>query len=64
MRATLFSETLMEILIPVAVVVYVPFYAGLDISRHLWGYNISVRDDALLQLMDWLISRLEWEIDE
>ena len=64
MRATLFSGTLTKILIPVPAALYVPFYAGLDISRHLWGYNISVRDDALLQLMDWLISRLEWEIDE
>ncbi|KAL6342477.1 hypothetical protein AAG906_011167 [Vitis piasezkii] len=24
--------------------VYVPFYAGLEISRHLWGFNASVRD--------------------
>lgn len=47
-----------------AAAVFVPFYAGLDISRHLWGYNISVRDAASLQLMDWLVSRPEWEINK
>lgn len=45
-----------------AAAVYVPFYAGLDISRHLWGYNISVRDSASLALMDWLVSRPEWNV--
>uniref|UniRef100_A0A0C9RQL0 TSA: Wollemia nobilis Ref_Wollemi_Transcript_1805_2205 transcribed RNA sequence n=1 Tax=Wollemia nobilis TaxID=56998 RepID=A0A0C9RQL0_9CONI len=45
-----------------AAAIYVPFYAGLDISRHLWGYNISVRDSASLALMDWLMSRPEWKV--
>eukprot|EP01018_Ginkgo_biloba_P021509 Gb_29767 [translate_table: standard] len=46
----------------IAAAVYVPFYAGLDISRHLWGYNISVRDAASLALADWLVSRPQWGV--
>eukprot|EP00252_Welwitschia_mirabilis_P019530 TRINITY_DN4537_c0_g2_i1.p1 TRINITY_DN4537_c0_g2~~TRINITY_DN4537_c0_g2_i1.p1 ORF type:complete len:549 (-),score=26.34 TRINITY_DN4537_c0_g2_i1:360-1967(-) len=46
-----------------ASVVYVPFFAGLDISRHLWGYNISVRDASALALMDWLVSQPEWRVN-
>ncbi|MQM16670.1 hypothetical protein Taro_049630 [Colocasia esculenta] len=40
--------------------VYVPFFAGLDIGRHLLGYNTSVRDSASLDLVGWLRSRPEW----
>ncbi|KAJ3683952.1 hypothetical protein LUZ61_013116 [Rhynchospora tenuis] len=40
--------------------IYVPFYAGLDIGRHLWGYNMSVRDSLSLDLVQWLKSRPEW----
>ncbi|XP_068665239.1 xyloglucan galactosyltransferase MUR3 [Aristolochia californica] len=45
-----------------AAAVFVPFYAGFDISRYLWGYNISVRDSASLQLVDWLTKRPEWNV--
>ncbi|BAT85576.1 Xyloglucan galactosyltransferase [Vigna angularis] len=41
---------------------FVPFYAGFDIARYLWGYNISVRDSASLDLVDWLVRRPEWKI--
>jgi xyloglucan galactosyltransferase MUR3 len=44
----------------IASAVYVPFYAGLDIGRHLWGYNMSVRDSLSLDLVRWLKSRPEW----
>ncbi|PQQ17550.1 Exostosin-like protein [Prunus yedoensis var. nudiflora] len=47
----------------VAAAVFVPFYAGFDIARYLWGFNISRRDAASLDLermrrlkRDWLFS--------
>lgn len=43
-----------------ASIVYVPYYPGLDIGRHLWGYNVSVRDSTALELVRWLRSRPEW----
>ncbi|KAJ6792537.1 xyloglucan galactosyltransferase KATAMARI1-like protein [Iris pallida] len=46
----------------IAAAVFVPFYAGFDISRYLWGYNISVRDAASLDLVDWLMKRPEWKV--
>lgn len=46
-----------------AAAIFVPFYAGFDISRHLWGqHNVSTRDAASLALVDWLTSRPEWGI--
>ncbi|KAK9067525.1 hypothetical protein SSX86_011636 [Deinandra increscens subsp. villosa] len=41
---------------------FVPFYAGFDAARYLWGYNVSVRDAASLDLVDWLQKRDEWKI--
>lgn len=46
----------------IAAAIFVPFYAGFDIARYLWGYNISRRDAASLELVDWLMKRPEWEI--
>ncbi|KAJ4955289.1 hypothetical protein NE237_012072 [Protea cynaroides] len=45
-----------------AAAIFVPFYAGLDITRHLWGFNVSVRDASTLALMDWLVKRPEWKV--
>lgn len=46
-----------------AAAVFVPFYAGFDIARYLWGgFNISRRDAASLDLVDWLMKRPEWSI--
>lgn len=45
-----------------AAAIFVPFYAGFDIARYLWGYNISTRDAASLDLVDWLSKRPEWGI--
>ncbi|XP_077236906.1 xyloglucan galactosyltransferase MUR3-like [Tasmannia lanceolata] len=42
--------------------IYVPFYAGLDVSRYLWGFNTSLRDSASLDLINWLAKRPEWRI--
>ncbi|KAK6940601.1 Exostosin, GT47 domain [Dillenia turbinata] len=46
----------------IAAAVFVPFYAGFDISRYLWGYNTSMRDAASLDLVHWLMKRPEWNI--
>ena len=45
----------------IASAVFVPFYAGLDISMYLWGFNISVRDSASLSLVKWLAEKPEWK---
>lgn len=41
--------------------IFVPFYAGLDMSRFLWGFNISVRDSSARDLVGWLAKRPEWK---
>lgn len=46
----------------IAAAIFVPFYAGFDIARYLWGYNTSVRDAASLDLVNWLTKRPEWNI--
>ncbi|KAM1122447.1 hypothetical protein ACFX19_004049 [Malus domestica] len=46
----------------IAAAIFVPFYAGFDIARYLWGFNISRRDAASLDLVDWLMKRPEWGI--
>ncbi|PKA51762.1 Xyloglucan galactosyltransferase KATAMARI1 like [Apostasia shenzhenica] len=46
----------------IAAAIFVPFYAGFDIARYLWGNNISVRDAASLDLVDWLMKRPEWGV--
>lgn len=46
----------------IAAALYVPFYAGLDIARHLWGANVSVRDAGPLRLSSWLRSTPEWKV--
>ncbi|KAK6164379.1 hypothetical protein DH2020_001243 [Rehmannia glutinosa] len=45
-----------------AAAIFVPFYAGFDIARYLWGHNTSTRDAASLALVDWLVNRPEWSI--
>ncbi|KAK6935844.1 Exostosin, GT47 domain [Dillenia turbinata] len=39
---------------------FVPFYAGLDVARYLWGYSASMRDFASLEMVKWLRRRPEW----
>ncbi|KAJ6728959.1 EXOSTOSIN HEPARAN SULFATE GLYCOSYLTRANSFERASE -RELATED [Salix viminalis] len=46
----------------VAAAIFVPFYAGFDIARYLWGHNVSRRDAASLDLVEWLMKRPEWGI--
>ncbi|XP_009382174.2 xyloglucan galactosyltransferase KATAMARI1 homolog [Musa acuminata AAA Group] len=46
----------------IAAAIFVPFYAGFDIARYLWGYNTSVRDAASLDLVEWLMKRPEWSV--
>ncbi|KAL0461062.1 UNVERIFIED_CONTAM: Xyloglucan galactosyltransferase MUR3 [Sesamum latifolium] len=45
-----------------AAAVFVPFYAGFDIARYLWGHNVSTRDAASLDLVEWLVKRPEWGV--
>ncbi|XP_071714071.1 xyloglucan galactosyltransferase MUR3-like [Rutidosis leptorrhynchoides] len=42
--------------------IFVPFYAGFDVARYLWGYNVSMRDATSFELVDWLQKRDEWKI--
>ncbi|KAL5210338.1 hypothetical protein ABZP36_005961 [Zizania latifolia] len=46
----------------IAAAIFVPFYAGFDVARYLWGYNISTRDSASLDLVDWLRKRPQWDV--
>lgn len=41
--------------------IFVPYYAGLDISQYLWSSNLSVRDSPGLDLLRWLAERPEWK---
>ncbi|KAL5580985.1 hypothetical protein UlMin_013427 [Ulmus minor] len=41
--------------------IFVPYYAGLDVARYLWGYNISMRDSDSVALVKWLRRRPEWK---
>ncbi|KAJ1295303.1 hypothetical protein BS78_01G213600 [Paspalum vaginatum] len=43
-----------------AAAVFVPVYAGLDVARHLWGNNVSARDELALDLANVLAQRPEW----
>ncbi|CAN6329526.1 unnamed protein product [Urochloa humidicola] len=43
-----------------AAAVYVPYYAGLDVGRHLWGYSNRVRDALAEDLVAWLRSTPAW----
>ncbi|KAE8039069.1 hypothetical protein FH972_011516 [Carpinus fangiana] len=41
--------------------IFVPYYAGLDVSRFLWYSNTSMRDAASLGLVKWLRRKPEWK---
>ncbi|CAI9288036.1 unnamed protein product [Lactuca saligna] len=43
--------------------IYVPYFAGLDVSRYLFDHNTSSRDAISLDLAEWLRKRPEWEIN-
>uniref|UniRef100_A0A0E0BBC5 Exostosin GT47 domain-containing protein n=1 Tax=Oryza glumipatula TaxID=40148 RepID=A0A0E0BBC5_9ORYZ len=43
-----------------AAAVYVPFFAGLEVARHLWGFNVTTRDAMALEVVDIITSRPEW----
>lgn len=43
--------------------IFVPYYAGFDIARYLWGdFNASVQDSGAQRLMDWLREKPEWNV--
>ncbi|KAK7257814.1 hypothetical protein RIF29_32059 [Crotalaria pallida] len=45
----------------IASAVYVPYYAGLDVSRYLWFSNATMRDAGSLDLVKWLREKPEWK---
>ncbi|MCL7049175.1 hypothetical protein MKW94_020442 [Papaver nudicaule] len=42
--------------------VFVPFYAGFEVARYLWDYDVPTRDAASLALVKWLTSKPEWKV--
>ncbi|GJW85463.1 exostosin family protein [Tanacetum coccineum] len=45
----------------IAAATFVPFYAGFDVARHMFGFNVSVRDAASIEVVEWLQKRDEWK---
>nr|XP_004301786.2 PREDICTED: xyloglucan galactosyltransferase KATAMARI1 homolog [Fragaria vesca subsp. vesca] len=41
--------------------IFVPYYAGLDVSRYLWGSGYRMRDSGALELVKWLREKPEWK---
>ncbi|XP_024517501.1 xyloglucan galactosyltransferase MUR3-like isoform X2 [Selaginella moellendorffii] len=44
-----------------ATAIYVPFYAGFEMSRHVGQKNVSVRDEAGKRLGKWLQRQEQWK---
>lgn len=44
-----------------ATAIYVPFYAGFDVSRYLWTDNTAMKDSTLLELLKWVSEKPEWK---
>ncbi|MCO5603508.1 hypothetical protein L7F22_057659 [Adiantum nelumboides] len=44
--------------------IYVPFYAGQDLTRYLWDAGVSERDYLPNALADWLTKQPEWQAME
>ncbi|WCJ27520.1 Exostosin family protein [Euphorbia peplus] len=40
--------------------IYVPFYGGIYLGKHLWGSNTTVRDSLGIDLFKWLVQKPEW----
>jgi xyloglucan galactosyltransferase MUR3 len=45
-----------------AAAIYVPYYAALDIGRHLWNQTMEVRDALMNEMLQWLRSSPEWAV--
>ncbi|KAK8489651.1 hypothetical protein V6N11_007360 [Hibiscus sabdariffa] len=45
----------------IASAIFMPYYAGLDLRRHLWGFNTSMRDSSGVDLIAWLARKPEWK---
>ncbi|XP_050238608.1 probable xyloglucan galactosyltransferase GT11 [Mercurialis annua] len=41
--------------------IFVPYYAGLDVSRYLWNSHTSLKDYYSLNLVKWLREKPEWK---
>ncbi|KAH9622708.1 hypothetical protein KSS87_003297 [Heliosperma pusillum] len=42
-------------------VIFVPYYSGLDVSRHLWNSNATLRDETSVNLVKYISQKPEWE---
>ncbi|KMT05230.1 hypothetical protein BVRB_7g173740 [Beta vulgaris subsp. vulgaris] len=45
----------------IASAIFVPFYAGLDVARHLWNTDSDVRDSSGFELVKLLKRKQEWK---
>ncbi|KAJ8452591.1 hypothetical protein Cgig2_004927 [Carnegiea gigantea] len=45
----------------IASAIFVPFYVGLDLARHLWNTDSEVRDSGGFELIKWLKRKPEWK---
>lgn len=45
----------------IASAIYVPYYAGLDVGRYLWGDDYSMRDSLSIDMCSCLVSQPEWK---
>ncbi|KAM7252928.1 hypothetical protein ACFE04_008735 [Oxalis oulophora] len=45
----------------VASAIFVPYYAGIDLRRYLWGFKPKVRDANGIDLVKWLTATPEWK---
>ncbi|KDP37898.1 hypothetical protein JCGZ_05780 [Jatropha curcas] len=41
--------------------IFVPYYAGLDVGRYLWDYNVSFKDALGVDVAKWLSEQPEWK---
>ncbi|KAA8543865.1 hypothetical protein F0562_021958 [Nyssa sinensis] len=42
--------------------IFVPYYAGFEVARYLWGSKMSMRDSGSLDVVKWLRGKPEWKV--
>ncbi|KAK9067517.1 hypothetical protein SSX86_011628 [Deinandra increscens subsp. villosa] len=46
----------------ISAAIFVPFFVGFDFARYIGGFNVSIRDAASFELVNWLQKRDEWKM--
>ncbi|XP_028076177.1 xyloglucan galactosyltransferase KATAMARI1 homolog [Camellia sinensis] len=41
--------------------IFIPYYAGLDVARYLWGSSASARDSGSIDVYKWVREQPEWK---